>query len=193
MENTNLVRLENLRENEKILLVIRRHWIAFVYLSGYVIFFLASALFAIYLHSTTLSSIVPGNLFWVAIICYSMFFAIFIYVQWLNNELDLFIVTNERIIGLDQISLLDRAVSECSLDRVQEINPQTKGLLSNLLNFGRLTVHTASEFSHFDMPLAPDPLENARRILNICQDYKSTHNVSVPTSSEKPIQISEGI
>lgn len=190
--NAHGVILDNLRPQEKILLVIRRHWIAFVYLGVYALAFLISSIFLIYLHTTTLASVVPGDIFWVVMVAYAMFFSIFLYVQWLNSELDMFIITNERVIGLDQISFLDRAVSECSLDRVQEINPQTKGLLSNMLNFGRLTIHTASEFSHFDMELAPDCLNHARQILNICQDYKAGHKVVEQDKKEVSLK-GEGI
>ena len=52
----------------------------------------------------------------------------FIFLDWLSDELDLFIVTDNRIIGIDQISALARSVSECPLDRVQEVNAHTAGI-----------------------------------------------------------------
>lgn len=94
-------------------------------------------------------------------------------MNWLNNELDLFIITDKRIRGIEQLGFLNRTISECSLEEIEEVNAQTKGLLANLLNFGTVTMHTASEKSDFTMEFAPDPLANASAILNVIQDNKA--------------------
>ena len=56
-------------------------------------------------------------------------------LNWINDELDLFIITDSRIISIDQISALSRSVSECSLDRVQEVNAHTAGILQTIFGF----------------------------------------------------------
>ncbi len=104
-----------------------------------------------------------------------MFFTLFIYVYWVDNELDFYIITNERIIAIEQLSFLNRTVRECSLEQVQEVNGFARGLLENILNFWCVTIRTASDISEFNMQIAPEPLENARIILNIIQEYKGTH------------------
>jgi hypothetical protein len=38
----------------------------------------------------------------------------------------MYVITNKRIIGIDQISFLNRTVSECGLADVQEVNSKTK-------------------------------------------------------------------
>lgn len=119
------------------------------------------------------------------LITFVMFFTLFIYVYWVDNELDFYIVTNERIIGIEQLSFLNRTVRECSLEQVQEVNGFARGLIENLLNFGRVTIRTASDISEFNMELAPDPLENARIILNIIQEYKGTHRDRMREISKK--------
>jgi hypothetical protein len=43
----------------------------------------------------------------------------------MSYELDLFIITNKRIISLEQISFLDRHFSECFFEKVQEVNAKT--------------------------------------------------------------------
>jgi hypothetical protein len=55
-----------------------------------------------------------------------MISSLFLYIEWLNNELDMYVVTNKRIIGIDQVSFLNRTISECSLADVQEVNSKTK-------------------------------------------------------------------
>jgi len=53
----------------------------------------------------------------------------YIFVQWLNNELDILIVTNKRIIEYDQIKFLNRKISQASIDQVQEVRASTSGIM----------------------------------------------------------------
>jgi len=43
----------------------------------------------------------------------------------MRYELDLYIITNKRIIGLEEVAFLDRHISECALEKVQEVNAKT--------------------------------------------------------------------
>jgi len=124
---------------------------------------------------TELSILLPSTLLTLLLLTFIMFFTLFIYVYWVDNELDFYIITNERIIAIEQLSFLNRTVRECSLEQVQEVNGFARGLLENILNFWCVTIRTASDISEFNMQIAPEPLENARIILNIIQEYKGTH------------------
>lgn len=53
----------------------------------------------------------------------------YVFVQWLNNELDILIVTNRRVIEYDQVKFLDRKISQASIDQVQEVRASTSGLV----------------------------------------------------------------
>lgn len=119
-----------------------------------------------------------GDFFFLMLLLYWVVFSLFLYVFWINNELDFLIVTNQRVIGLEQRSFLDRNIAECSIDRVQEVDARTTGLLSNLLDFGKLTIHTASDASHFLLDYAPNPLENARHILNVTHEHRGAIQLS---------------
>lgn len=92
--------------------------------------------------------------------------------MWINNELDLFVITDRRIRGIEQLSFLNRTISECAITDIEEVNAQTKGLMANIFNFGSVMMHTASEKSDFTMDYAPEPLDNASIILNVIQDAK---------------------
>lgn len=53
----------------------------------------------------------------------------YIFVHWVNNELDLLIITSRRIVSYDQVNFLDRKMSQTTIDLVQEVNSSTSGLL----------------------------------------------------------------
>jgi len=109
-------------------------------------------------------------------IIFWMFFSIFLYIEWLNHELDMFVITNNRIVCVEQKSFLNRAVTECNLGQVQEVNSITKWLLANIFNYGTISIQTAGNMTNLEMSFAPLPLERSRTILNIVDQYRDTHS-----------------
>lgn len=169
----NLVGLrDTFRPGEELKLVLKRHWIVYMYLGFYALFLVLSSVILL-VYQTSVFSFIPGEIFFIFVIVYWSVYLLFLYITWANNELDLFIITDQRIRGIEQISFLNRTISECSLDDVKEVNAQTKGLLENLLNFGTVSMHTASENSNFAMRFAPSPIDNASIIRNVIQDNKA--------------------
>ena len=84
----------------------------------------------------------------------------------------MYVITDNRIIWVEQIGFLNRKVSECNLWQVQEVWSHTKGLLANLLNYGTVKIQTAWNATNFHMSYSPLPLENSRKILNIVDNYR---------------------
>ena len=100
----------------------------------------------------------------------------FLYITWLNHELDLIVVTNNRIVVIEQKSFLDRDVGETTLDKIQEAGVRTKGLLANILDYGTLTLKTAGSTTNFDMTFCPAPMECSRYINNVVDSYRDAHS-----------------
>jgi len=111
--------IRNLKEGEEIEIVLRRHWIVYVMLGVYFSLMLIVSIVVLWMFDFELWIFLLLAIFW-------MNFSLFLYVQWLNHELDLFVVTNIRVIGIEQISFLNRTVSECNLRQVQEVNSSTR-------------------------------------------------------------------
>ena len=178
----NLVGLQKgFRNDEEIKLVLKRHWIVFFYTGLYAAFLVISSI-VLFAYKDSIFALVPSDLFSVLMILYWSMYLLFLYINWVNNELDLFIITDQRIRGVEQVSFLNRTISECALEDVKEVNAQTKGLLENIFNFGTITMHTASEQSHFEMDFASSPIDNASIIRNVIQEHK-------PKSQQQPTQI----
>jgi hypothetical protein len=160
-----MLQLENLRPGEKVEMVIRRHWIVFVMLWVYALLWL-------------FVNIILYSLFWnqlilnIFTIIYLSAFIVFMYIEWINHELDMYVITNNRIIWIEQVWFLNREVAQCALVDVQEVNSKTKWFFANMLNYGDLTIQTAWNASNFHMSYTPDPLQIARKVLNIVEDNK---------------------
>lgn len=160
-----MLNLENMGPWEKIKMLIKRHWIVYVFLFWYFLWAL-------------LLSIILYNLFWfhflnnmVNIILWMSFF-LFLYIKWLNHELDLFVITNNRIIWVEKKSFLDKKTSEYSLWKIQEVNSKTKWLLANILNYWILSIKIEWKKNPMKVFYVSDSMEKAKILLNIVNDYR---------------------
>ena len=168
-----MLQLKNMRPWETVSMVIRRHWIIYAMLWLYLLLWILIT-FSLYMIIWT------SGFTNMLVIIFWLFFSLFLYIEWLNHELDLYIVTNNRIIWVEQKSFLDRTVSECNLWQVQEVNSSTKWFFANILNYWDIYIQTAgSATSTLKMSFAPDALQWARKILNIVDDYRDKQHHKV--------------
>jgi len=164
--------LDNLLPWEKVEFVIRRHWIVYIML---LLYFLWGLILTGILYAFIWFQI------WVHLlnICFWMYYSMFLYIHWLNYELDLIVVTDSRLIAVEQKSFLNRAVGETYLDKVQEVSFQVKGLFANLFDYGHILPKTAGSTSRFDMTFSPKPMENARKLNNVIDAYKVRRGIKL--------------
>ena len=146
-------------EGERVVYEIRRHWYVLVVES----LFLALFLFIPWLIFLGLDiagfhlSIKEVSLFFFVALIWLFVTWITFMVIWTNYYLDVWIVTNKRIIDIEQYGLFSRDVSEFRLDRIQDVTIEVKGILPTLLHFGNIHVQTAGETHKFIIKNVPKP------------------------------------
>lgn len=69
---------------------------------------------------------------------------LFLYAGFLDFYLDMWIVTNDRIIDIEQFGLFARTTTELDLYRIQDVTVHMNGLFPTFLNYGDVMVKTAS-------------------------------------------------
>lgn len=144
-------------EGERVILLLRRH--SFVILVRLIICFLF--LFVPPISGVMLLSFLSSNgltpLFlllsavWYAIIWQMSFYAITMYL------LDVWIVTDRRIVDSTQHGFFDRTVSELRISRIQDISVVISGPVETFLHFGDLQIQTAGTEDKFKFSQIPDP------------------------------------
>jgi len=156
--------------NEKILLVARRHWI--VILTGLSIFIILAFIGIIIL--TIIKNYIGqnpnlanwANLIWLIMILYFHFILISAFKFIVDYYLDTWIITNERIIDIQQLGFFNRSVSEFKISKVQDVTVQIKGIIPTFLNYGDVKVETAGESSsEFIFYQIPNPTKAKEIIL----------------------------
>jgi uncharacterized membrane protein YdbT with pleckstrin-like domain len=81
----------------------------------------------------------------------------FFFILWLDYYLDIWIVTNERIINIEQRGFFTRRISELKLTKVQDVTSEIIGVIPTLLNYGNIYVQTAGEKERFTFCQIPNP------------------------------------
>lgn len=94
--------------------------------------------------------------------------------QWYIWNYSNYIVTNQRVIKIDQNSLFSRLISEAEIDRIQEISTEISGPIHTLLNFGTIKIQTASNTGMMDLDDVPDPYNMQQEIVRIQRENAGT-------------------
>lgn len=67
------------------------------------------------------------------------------YTQFVEMYLDMWVVTNDRILDVEQINLFSRTISELDLFRVQDVTTDVHGILPTFFKYGDVAIKTASQ------------------------------------------------
>ena len=139
------------REDEKIIAVYRRHLVTLIFEIAPLVLFalviIAGALFGGVFIPAKFSVLYPLILFLAVFFLHLFWIAAFIMLA--DFFLDVWILTDQRIIAVEQKSLFSRVVSECSLSKIQDTSIEIHGFIPTILHYGNLTVRTASEHQDF--------------------------------------------
>lgn len=148
------------RDNEEIFSVIHRHWfnifIHFLIILIFSFLLIASFLFLPALFPDIITSqnvrffVFVENTFFI-------FVWLFGFLTWIDYYFDVWVITSERIVNIEQKGLFVRQISELGLTRVQDVTATVEGVIPTVLNFGDVYVQTAGEEERFIFRQVPDP------------------------------------
>lgn len=168
-------RFPNQKPNEHVLMFLRRHWIAVVKII-IVNLFLAIIPLVFYIgvanYTTILDTDVYFALFVLLVSAFYLFVVLFAFSNFVDYYLDVWIVTNQRVINIEQKGLFSREVSEKELGMMQDITSDVEGFWATVLNYGNVYIQTAAETERFNFKEVPFADEVARRISNLVTEYK---------------------
>lgn len=164
--------------DEKIQLLIRKHWIVDL---GILIsiFFAVFSPFIIY----TLINImwpIPSSVYIdigvVFLHMYTIFALFWYYVKWIDHRFDLIIFTDRRMVDINQTRLFDRKISEANLAQIQDVSSEVTGFWGTILHYGLLKIQTAGPDGNvFEMHYVHWPNLVASTIIELRDGYTSRH------------------
>ena len=148
------------RESETVLRVVHRHWFDIATHFFVIILFVAMLFGSLSLTPLLYPDMLGTEAFrFVLFIQNSLILLVWLYafLIWIDYFFDVWIITNERVINIEQKGLFVRAVSELKFSRIQDVTSEVSGMIPTILNFGDVKVQTASEEDYFLFRRIPDP------------------------------------
>jgi len=100
---------------------------------------------------------------------------VFLWTDWVDYYLDVWIVTNERIISVEQKGLFNRFRSELRLSRVEDVSTEVKGFFATILHFGDVTIQTAGMEQNAIFRMVPRPYQVSEGIIKLTNSWRKAH------------------
>lgn len=152
---------------ERIVKIIRRHWFNiaqqyFIVVGIILLMFASLQIFPMYI-----SAVQDLPVFILAESFLFIILWLYSFIVWIDFYFDVWIITNERIVNIEQKALFVRTVSELKFEKIQDVSTNIIGLIPTILNFGDVHVQTAGNTEKFFFHKIPDPQKIKGLIMNM--------------------------
>lgn len=177
--------------DERAFLLIERHWIIDLMLLVRLIFWMVLPTGLYSLAREFLPDMLGGDYEGVArvvLLMLMLFVWLRYYIHWLDERLDFVVLTDRRIVDINQNGLFNRQTSEASLAQIQDVRTEVSGLIATLIRYGEIEVQTAGDNANIRMTYISHPTTVANQILKIRDEYlqgrRAEGSVEVEMSSD---------
>lgn len=160
--------------NEEIVHFLRRHWLSFL---GWILilaplFFVPFVIVPIAYVNLGVEFFTDINRAYIVIgaSAYYLFWLSIFLAAWITYYLNAVVITDRRLVVIEQSGLFNRRVSEQSLLRVQDVSAKIVGFLQTFFNYGTVFVETAGEAPNFEIQNIPEPRRIANAILKLHEE-----------------------
>jgi hypothetical protein len=176
-------KFNEIAENEKVIRVVHRHWfdifeqylivIAIILVVAAGVFIFPSVFFK------TGGASGYALTFFIATTLLIITW-IYSFLVWVDYYFDMWIITSERVVNIEQKGLFLREVSELKYNKVQDVTADVKGLFPTVLNYGDVHIQTAAEEERFFFRHIPNPYEIKNIIMELVKnrEINKTNEIS---------------
>lgn len=165
-----IIEQENLLdEGEEMIEKVRKHWIVYFYdflLHAFGCFFFISI--AIFLASKgNINGLFYGDYGAMILVSFVLLFWTSFFFAWTKNYFDVWYVTNQHIIAVNQKDIFDRDEAFMELVRIQDVFFEKNTFLATIFGYGKLRVQSAGTEQEFVIEHVRDVEGCAHRIMEL--------------------------
>lgn len=167
--------------NEKVFLLLRRHWFVYVlFLLMALVLIAPLIVFSIYWFlNPDLVTFFVGNILIIVIGCYLLGILGLMLYGFIGFYLDIDIVTDRRVVNIDQKGFFKREISELNLHQIQDARAHVKGIFETMFHFGDVYIQTAGGRPNFTFHSIPNPYKVAKKIIDLNESAIESEEVEV--------------
>lgn len=185
------LRLPYQEKDERTLLVLRRFWPVFFRFLLFILFLLALPLVVYLMVLNFTPEFLETKFFQILGLffgLYWLFILLYALISWINYYFDVWVITNRRIINIDQVNLFERVTSETRLERIQDVTVEVRGFLPSVFHFGNVYIQTAGEKPRFTF----EQIRHPYRVRKLISDLHRKVLREREAGHTKPIRFAEG-
>ncbi|PIR58820.1 MAG: hypothetical protein COU69_03405 [Candidatus Pacebacteria bacterium CG10_big_fil_rev_8_21_14_0_10_56_10] len=149
-------------EGEQVLLLLRKSLVTQV---RWVVIAVLLTLVPVLVNSVGMLSFLSASFQTAAFVFWYLIVTGFIFESFLSWFFSVYIITDERIIDVDFVSLIYRNISSAKIDNIEDITAVSGGAVQALFNFGTVRIQTAGTKAEIEFELVPQP-SKVTRLLN---------------------------
>lgn len=160
----------NKESDEKVFMAVRRHYFVLVKQSLIFLFFFIFPVIiwtALHYLEINLTEYIFFPILILVISLYYLFVALFAMIKWIEYYYDVWIITDRRLIDIEQKSLFNHITSELRLDKIQDVTFEVKGFLPSVFHYGNIYVQTAGAVQRFSFEEIPKSQQIKRLIIDL--------------------------
>ncbi len=165
---------------EKILHRIRRHPITFFSIFLFFIVLVLLPLAVFYVLGPQISVWTEKDAAFVALTllgsAYFVGIILFFYSNFIDFYLDTLIVTNDRLIDMEQNGLFSRTIAEVDLYQIQDVTSEVNGFFATMFKYGNLIIQTAGSVPKFVVHNIHNPHHLRQELLHLAEEDRKYHN-----------------
>ena len=174
---------------EHIVYVLRRHPVTFIPAIFLFLVLLLAPAAVFYLITTLFPELISNEVYYAIGVLFGSTYILGVllifYTQFVEHFLDIWIVTNDRILDVEQINLFSRTISELDLFRIQDVTTDVHGVFATLFQYGNVSIKTASQNIDVVFRQVSHPNKIREEILRLSHiDRKYHYSVPVDEDSQ---------
>lgn len=163
----------NKQKDEKVIFFLRRHPIVFFGTTLFILFLIFIPFILYFMIEGGLPSLLSGPvsrpILLLAVSSYELLMWLFLFTQFVDYYLDVWAITTERILNVEQQGLFSRTVSELDMAKVQDVTSEIKGIIPSIFNYGTVYIQTAGETKRFTFEQVPQPHKVRMSVLELVE------------------------
>ncbi len=166
-------------EDEKIHIVVRQHWVVLLKKIIIWLMFAAALIFFRRYGQANLPGLFEGLVGQVTelfVQVYTLFLTLALFIIWLLYYLNIQVITDRRIVDVDQVGLFFHEVSELHIQNIEDVTSDVGGVFGTLFNFGNVYVQTAGTKERFEFDQVPNPGGIEKTILDLYERIPSNRH-----------------
>jgi MFS superfamily sulfate permease-like transporter len=157
-------------DDEQVYIILREHWVHFllkvlVWLFFVVILILFNRYARVYLPAIFEGEI--GQVTQLFTQVYLLFLVLSLFLIFVFYYLNVQIITNIRIVDIDQVGLFSHVVSELHVENIEDVTSEVNGVLGTIFNYGMVYVQTAASIERFEFDNVPNPAAIEKLLLEL--------------------------